>query len=196
MARVEGTELTGGLPGLRDRDLGLLDGQLVGPPLLGAGERFEQGQRGLEPVPGRGLLREVGLGDRLIELDDRLALLHGVALGDQQLMNVTLDGGCQGGDVVGECLATPQPLDDSRRPVELRRHDPDRDGGFRLLFCGVVRGRIAVRAAAEASRQQDERQMPPPPSHDEQPHTSLLGRADSTPGCDRVGPDRLPCEFG
>ena len=58
------TEPVDGLLGLGHRQLGLLDRQLVGPPLLGAGDRLEQSQRGLEPVPARGLLREIGLRDR------------------------------------------------------------------------------------------------------------------------------------
>ena len=72
---AQGPEPLGGGLGALDRHLGLLDRQLVGPPLLAPGQRLEQRQRGLEPVARRRLLREVGLGNRLVELDDRLALL-------------------------------------------------------------------------------------------------------------------------
>ena len=100
-AIAQGTEPIGGLLGQGHRQLGLLDGQLGGPPLLGAGERFEQSQRRLEPVSRRGLLFEIGPRDRRVELDDRLSLLDGVALRDQQFVNVPLDRRRERGDVVG-----------------------------------------------------------------------------------------------
>ena len=118
--------------GLLDRHLGLLDRQLVGPPLLGAGERLEQGQRRFEPVARRRLLRQIGLRDRLVELDDRLPFLDRVALRDEQLVDVPLDRGCQGGDVVGEGLATPQPLDGLGQRPQPGRLGPDRDVSLAL----------------------------------------------------------------
>ena len=82
-AIAQGTKPIGGLLGQGHRQLGLLDRQLGGPPLLGTGERFEQSQRGLEPVSRRGLLFEIGAGDRGVKLDDRLPLLDRVALSDE-----------------------------------------------------------------------------------------------------------------
>jgi hypothetical protein len=60
--------------------LRLLDRQLVGAPLLGPWNRLEQGQRRFQPIARRGLLGQVGESHGLIELDDRLPLLDGLAL--------------------------------------------------------------------------------------------------------------------
>ena len=99
----------------------------------GRGSDLSRASDGLQPVAGRRLLRQVGLRDGLVELDDRLALLHRAALLDEQFVDVPLDGGRQRGDVVGQGLARPSP----RR---LRRGHPvsplgaNRDVGFLFFF--------------------------------------------------------------
>ena len=109
-----------------DRHLGLLDRQLVGPPLLGPRQRLEQRQRGFEPIARRRLLGQVGLRDRLVQLDDRLPFLDRAALHDEQLVNVPLDRGSQGRDMIGQGLASAQALDclDAAHPVSPARCGP------------------------------------------------------------------------
>ena len=100
----------------------------------GAGKRFEQDQRRLEPVARRGLLLEIGARDRRIELDDRLPFLDGVAFRDQQLVHVPLDRRREGGDVVGEGLAPPQSLDGLGQRPQPGRLGLHHDVGLAILF--------------------------------------------------------------
>ena len=145
--------------------------------LLSAGRgAIEEDQRGFEPVPSRGLLRQIGLRDRLVELDDRLPFLHHVALRDEQLVDVPLDGGRQRRDVVGRASQRPRP---STASVELLI----RAGSVRTVTCSLAFRRIfrfgctraAVPAATGQCRQQGQSRVPRPKSDDEEPHASLLG---------------------
>jgi hypothetical protein len=86
---------------------------------------------------------------------------------DEELVDVPLDGGRQGRDVVRQGLASSQALDGSRGFVEPRRHDPDCDGGFGLMVLRLVIRRLTVRMAAATGRQQGDRYEPPLPTLDE-----------------------------
>ena len=157
--------------------------ELGGPPLLGPGERLEQEQRRLEPVSRRGLLLEIGSRDRRIELDDRLPFLDGVALRDQQFVNVPLDRGRECRDVVGQGLAPPQSIDRLGQRPQPGRLGLHHDVGLMLLFVFfILRGRAAMRATAGEA----------PPQEEWPRATTAIGRPEISCDCPYVNrSDRL-----
>ena len=158
MPGEQGPEPRGGRLGAVEGHLGLLDRQLVRPPLLGPWDRLEQRQRGLQAVAGGRLLGEVGQGDRLVELDDRLALLDGLALLDHELVDVPLDGRGQHRELLGDGSA-PGPVPRPSRPPcsagPAREAPRTVTWGVRLLvggglFFSCLRLTLLVASAAQA----------------------------------------------
>ena len=100
-----------------------------------ARDRFEELQGGDEAVARGGFLGEVGLGDRLVEFDDRLPFFDRFALLDEQIVNMSFDGGGQGRELIGKRLATAEAFNrDGQRAFDGRFDLDDDDRLFIFLF--------------------------------------------------------------